>query len=216
MKARFVRELTREERGALQTGQRSSHLFTVRRCQIVLASSRGRNASRIAESVGCSIQAVFNVLRAFEQCGVAALTMRSRRPKSAAKVSDAARSEQLRALLHQSPRDFGKPTSVWTLELAAEVCFERGRTPRASRTKRSATPSTGSAWAGSAPRTGLPAPTPSTRGKRTTRSANGLGQAPGGVGRGLRRRSLVVALGPAGASHLGRGGLAAPREGATT
>ena len=128
MKARFVRELTREERGALQTGQRSSHLFTVRRCQIVLASSRGRNASRIAESVGCSIQAVFNVLRAFEQCGVAALTMRSRRPKSAAKVSDAARSEQLRALLHQSPRDFGKPTSVWTLELAAEVCFERGLT----------------------------------------------------------------------------------------
>jgi transposase len=31
-------------------------------------------------------------------------------------------------LLHQSPRQYGKPTSVWTLELAAEVSFERGLT----------------------------------------------------------------------------------------
>jgi len=34
----------------------------------------------------------------------------------------------LRALLHQSPRNFGKPTSVWTLPLAAEVSFEQGMT----------------------------------------------------------------------------------------
>ena len=93
-----------------------------------MASSRGQNASQIAEAVGCSVQAVLNVLRAFGERGVAALTMQSRRPKSAAKVFGAERSEQLRALLHQSPRDFGKPTSVWTLELAAEVCCERGLT----------------------------------------------------------------------------------------
>jgi hypothetical protein len=29
----------------------------------------------------------------------------------------------LRALLHRSPREFGHPTSVWTLELAAEVAY---------------------------------------------------------------------------------------------
>jgi hypothetical protein len=34
----------------------------------------------------------------------------------------------LRHLLHQSPRTFGKETSLWTLELAAEVCFEQGLT----------------------------------------------------------------------------------------
>ena len=34
----------------------------------------------------------------------------------------------MRALLHQSPRTFGKPTSLWTLELAADVSFERGVT----------------------------------------------------------------------------------------
>ncbi len=37
-------------------------------------------------------------------------------------------SEQLKALLHQSPRNFGKPTSLWTLPLAAEVSFEQGIT----------------------------------------------------------------------------------------
>ena len=30
--------------------------------------------------------------------------------------------------MHQSPRTFGKPTNVWTLELAADVSFERGLT----------------------------------------------------------------------------------------
>jgi hypothetical protein len=31
---------------------------------------------------------------------------------------DSAKCEKLQALLHSSPRQFGKPTSLWTLELA--------------------------------------------------------------------------------------------------
>src|SRR5918912_1598283 len=42
---------------------------------------------------------------------------------------DADHAEQLRALLHRSPRTFDKPTSLWTLELAAQVSFEQGLTP---------------------------------------------------------------------------------------
>ena len=38
------------------------------------------------------------------------------------------RAQALRALLHQSPRTFGKQTSLWTLELAAEVAYEQGLT----------------------------------------------------------------------------------------
>ena len=37
---------------------------------------------------------------------------------------------RLRDLLHRSPRDFGKPTSLWTLDLAAEVAFAEGLTAR--------------------------------------------------------------------------------------
>jgi hypothetical protein len=45
-------------------------------------------------------------------------------------VFNPVRREQLRALLHQSPRTFGKPTSVWTLDLVAEVAYAEGITPR--------------------------------------------------------------------------------------
>ena len=34
----------------------------------------------------------------------------------------------MREMLHRSPRQFGKDTSLWTLELAAEVSFEEGLT----------------------------------------------------------------------------------------
>jgi hypothetical protein len=44
-------------------------------------------------------------------------------------VLDAGTGEQLRALLHERPRAFGKPRSTWTLRLAAEVWWERGVTP---------------------------------------------------------------------------------------
>jgi hypothetical protein len=58
MKPLFVRELTSEEREALTKGLRSSQLFTVKRCQILLASARGLNATQIAETIGCSTQNV--------------------------------------------------------------------------------------------------------------------------------------------------------------
>jgi transposase len=56
--------------------------------------------------------------------------MGSRRPKSAQSVFSDEGIEQLKALLHRSPRDFGKETSVWTLELAAEISFGEGITSR--------------------------------------------------------------------------------------
>jgi len=34
----------------------------------------------------------------------------------------------LREMLHQDPRKFGKRSSLWTLEMAAEVSFEEGLT----------------------------------------------------------------------------------------
>ena len=49
-------------------------------------------------------------------------------PKTVHAQFDLAKCEALRALLHQSPRTFSKPTSCWTLELAAQVCFEQGLT----------------------------------------------------------------------------------------
>src|SRR5918999_4056475 len=49
------------------------------------------------------------------------LTKGSSRPHTIHAAFPGEQAEQLRGLLHQSPRAFGQPTSLWTLELAAEV-----------------------------------------------------------------------------------------------
>jgi len=125
-----VRPLTADERAALETGLRSASAFTVRRCQILLASAEGQSTTTIAHDLRCTDQTVRNALHAFHQRGLAALQPQSSRPHTLATIFTPGVCEALRALLHQSPRTFGKPTSRWTLALAAEVSFAQGLTPR--------------------------------------------------------------------------------------
>jgi transposase len=124
----FVRELTAAERRELEAGLRSRTAFVLRRCQALLASARGEGVGPIARAVGCSRQTVRNVIHGFNARGLASLARGSHRPKSARPELDEAKRERLQELLHQSPRTFGKPTSLWTLDLAAEVARERGLT----------------------------------------------------------------------------------------
>jgi transposase len=124
----FLRSLTIDERRQLENGLRSREMFTVRRCQILLASSRGARVSPIAQMLGCATQTVRNVIRDFHRRGLASLTAGSRRPKTVRPVIDESKGEALRALLHTTPRIYGKPTSRWTLALVAEVICEQGLT----------------------------------------------------------------------------------------
>src|SRR3954454_1479796 len=124
----YVRPLEDAERSQLVAGLRSSDTFGHRRAQILLASARGERAPEIAHHLACDPQTVRNAIVAFNARGLAALRKGSSRPHRFHVAFDLARGEQLRALLHQSPRTFDKPTSVWTLELAAAVSFEQGLT----------------------------------------------------------------------------------------
>jgi transposase len=112
----------------LEAGRRSDDAFVLRRSQIVLASAAGEPVPTIAKRVGRTERSVHAVLDAFEARGLACLRRRSSRPHTIHPAFGAAQAEQLRALLHQSPRTFGKPTSLWTLELAADVSFAQGVT----------------------------------------------------------------------------------------
>ncbi len=123
---RFVRPPSDAEREQLEAGRRSSDVFVLRRCQILLASARGERAPQIARSLGCDDQTVLNAIGAFDARGLACLRRGSSRAHSTHPAFGPAAAERLRALLHQSPRTFDKPTSLWTLELAAEVSFARG------------------------------------------------------------------------------------------
>src|SRR5215212_5245241 len=102
----FVRSLSEEERRSLKAGLRSKDTFTLRRSQIILASSRGERAPRIALNLGCASQTARDAIHDFDE-------------KSA---------EALREMLHRSPREFGRNSSLWTLEMAADVAFEEGLT----------------------------------------------------------------------------------------
>jgi transposase len=122
----FVRELRDAERAQLEASRRSKSAFTLRRAQIVLSSASGQPPRAIAAGLGCARQTVRNAIRAFNASGLAALTAGSSRPKSAARVLDGAKLEQLRAILHQPPRAFGQARSTWTLALLAQVVPEQG------------------------------------------------------------------------------------------
>jgi transposase len=124
----FVRPPTESECQALAAGLHSADAFTLRRCQIVLASARGERVPAIARSLSCGEQTVRNAIHAFAAQGVAALQAGSSCPHTIHPAFDAAGAERLRAMLHRSPREFGQPTSLWTLELAAEVAFAEGIT----------------------------------------------------------------------------------------
>ena len=124
-----MRPLMDAERKQLEVGLRSSDAFVLRRCQILLASARGEWAPQIAPSLGCDDQTVRNAIKAFNQWGLDALSKGSSRPHTIHAAFPGQKAKQLRALLHQSPRTFDKPTSLWTLELAAQVSFQQGLTP---------------------------------------------------------------------------------------
>jgi DNA-binding CsgD family transcriptional regulator len=126
----FVRTLTAVEQQQLQARLRATDALTIRRCQILLASARGQRASTIARNLGCAVGTVHNALRAFAREGLGCLAKKSSRPHSAHAFLDQRFSDTLKDLLHHSPRLLGKPTSVWTLELVAEVCHGKGWTPR--------------------------------------------------------------------------------------
>ncbi len=123
-----VRVLTDDERQVIEDGLHSPDARVLRRCQILLASARGDIAQQIGASLGCSDEWVRQVIHAFHADGLPSLEPRSRRPRTIHVAFDAAGCEALRELLHQSPRAFGKPTSVWTLSLLAEVAAEQGLT----------------------------------------------------------------------------------------
>src|SRR5919106_1733126 len=122
----FVRELSEKEREWLEAGLRSKDAFVLRRCQILLASARRLSPPKIAESLGCASQTVRNAIRAFNERGLDALVAGSSRPNHVHAAFDGKSAEALREMLHRSPREFGRNSSLWTLEMAADPEWATG------------------------------------------------------------------------------------------
>lgn len=124
----FARPLSDAERETLKADLRSPDAFTLRRCQILLASAdEKKNAYQIARELGCHDQTARNAIHQFNNGGLpAALSRGSSQPHTVHRAFDKERAERLREMLHKSPRLFGKESTLWTLQMAAEVSFEEG------------------------------------------------------------------------------------------
>ena len=144
----FLRPLTEDEQQHIQAGLRANDAFVLRRCQILLASARGEQALAIAKHLSCDDQTVRNVIHGFNAAGLVVLQAGSSRPHRLHLSFSDEGLQQLKELLHRSPRDFGKERSTWTLELAAQVSFEQGivAEPISDETMRRALKRLGTYW----------------------------------------------------------------------
>ena len=174
----FVRPLSDAERNTLEEGLRSSDAFVLRRCQILLASSRGENAYKIARNLGCNPQTARNAIHIFNEQGLPeALQRGSKRPHTIHRAFDPERAENLLELLYRSPREFGRQTSLWTLDMAAEVSFEEGLTKeRITRARPSGQRLRGWEPAGSEPNAGSLPQIQSMKEKKAARPADAPGR----------------------------------------
>lgn len=126
----FVRSFSEGERESLEAGLRSKDVFTLRRSQILLASSRREEVPQIAKNLECGQQTVRDAIHEFNARDVEALRAKPSRPRRTRAVFEEESAERLRALLHRSPREFGHESALWTLSMAAAVAFEEGITER--------------------------------------------------------------------------------------
>jgi transposase len=185
MKPVYLRPLADPERAALRRGLRSPDAFTLRRCQILLASTEGQRSSQIAAALGCAVQTVRDALHACAAEGLACLTAQPKTPHTIHAAWPKEHDDDLRALLHQSPRTLGKPTSLWTLSLAAHVCHERGWTRRrlSGEALRLALKRLGVSWKRA--KHWLTPPDPAYARKKIAGRAEGAGGGPARLGAGL-------------------------------
>ena len=127
----YVVTLTGEERAYLcrlvSTGELSAR--SLARARILLkadASSIGPSweDARIAEAVEVSIGTVEHVRQRFATRGMKA-SLFQKPPGRSGRFSKVD-GQRLKELAHQSPRNFGKKRSTWTLQLLADTCSELG------------------------------------------------------------------------------------------
>jgi transposase len=126
----YVRAFTEKEREEIETRLRNKDSFVLRRSQILFFSAEGLSIDEIAQRVGYHRETVRLLINAFNEKGVVVLKKGSKRPHNIQHAFSEENAEKLKELIHHSPREFEKPTGLWTLALLAEISFAQGLTEK--------------------------------------------------------------------------------------
>jgi len=144
----FVRALTDDEDATLRAAARSDDAFARHRATVIRLSAQRQRLDQIADALAISLSGARLIVHDFHARGLDSLVRRPMGPKAPTRLVDAEAAERLVGIAHQSPRDFGKSRSAWTLPLLAEVAFAEGLTARmvSDETIRQAILSLGHSW----------------------------------------------------------------------
>lgn len=140
--------MSEAEKQVLKKAGRAADACEMKRAQILLASSEGMTTGSIEKRFGYCAEYARQMIHRFNEQGVICLKRKSSAPLRRETIVDQAKCEQIKELMHKSPRLFGKASSLWTLTLVAEVLSEEGATPRrmANETIRTAMRKNGISW----------------------------------------------------------------------
>ena len=127
---RYVRSFSEAERVVIEAGLKSQDIFVLRRSQMLLLSSEGFSTEEIASKVGYHQESVRQIIKKFDEKGLAVLKQGSRKPLTQTRSISSSNAKKIKELLRRSPREFKKSSSIWTLELLAEVSYEHGLSRR--------------------------------------------------------------------------------------
>jgi transposase len=92
--------------------------------------SEGFSTEEIASKVGYHQESVRQIIKKFDEKGLAVLKQGSRKPLTQTRSISSSNAKKIKELLRRSPREFKKSSSIWTLELLAEVSYEHGLSRR--------------------------------------------------------------------------------------
>ena len=151
----------------------------------------------------CTAGTVRNAIHAFAREGLDCLREKSSRPHSARPLLDEAHGRPAQGHPPPAPgRSASRP--AWTLDLVAEVCHAKGRTPRrlSDEAVRQALKRLGIGWKRA--KQWITSPDPAYARKKSPRPADPAGGGAPGLGAGLPGRDVVEPAGLAGDARLGR------------
>lgn len=93
---------------------------------LLLSAQHRLKVEEIGKRLGCRGQAVREAIHAFEQEGLKCLQAKSRARRDDQQAFNEPAQQHLREVLHHSPRQYGYETSLWTLDLLAQVSWKQG------------------------------------------------------------------------------------------
>ena len=166
---------------------RSHEAYTVRRCQILVAGADAQKPAVIAKTLPCAPQTVWNVIHAFDARGLTCVPRGSNVPVSVEPVLNAEKREQVRAILHQSPRDLWPARACLDAPTAGQCLSRAGpeRDPLSAPTMLDAIVRLGGSWKRA--KHWIVRPDPAYERKKTTGPADTAGLHQSRHGSRLRR-----------------------------